>query len=134
MSGPGAGDATFKLESITLRRRQPRRSFRDTGSPGRSRPPPSSAAKAIQYTCPMHPEIIRDAPGSCPICGMALEPKEATLTEGPNAELVSMTRRFWISAAYDVAYLRAGGERTGARALPAPDTHDLLGATRAGDS
>ena len=51
------------------------------------------------YTCPMHPEIVRDAPGSCPICGMALEPKEVQLTEGPNAELVSMTRRFWVSAA-----------------------------------
>src|SRR5436853_4281867 len=38
-------------------------------------PPPPPAATKVEYTCPMHPEIIRDAPGSCPICGMALEPK-----------------------------------------------------------
>ena len=50
------------------------------------------------YTCPMHPEIVRDEPGSCPICGMALEPVTVTVEEGPNPELVDMTRRFWISA------------------------------------
>ncbi len=50
------------------------------------------------YTCPMHPEIVRDEPGSCPICGMALEPVTVTMEEGPNPELVDMTRRFWISA------------------------------------
>jgi Cu+-exporting ATPase len=47
----------------------------------------------------MHPEIVRDQPGSCPICGMALEPRTATLEEGPNPELADMTRRFWISLA-----------------------------------
>jgi Cu+-exporting ATPase len=52
-----------------------------------------------QYICPMHPEIVRDAPGSCPICGMALEPRTVTLAEPPNAELISMTRRFWTSVA-----------------------------------
>ena len=46
----------------------------------------------------MHPEIIRDAPGSCPICGMALEPRTITLDQGENPELVDFTRRFWISA------------------------------------
>src|SRR2546430_417791 len=46
------------------------------------------------YTCPMHPEIVRDAPGFCPICGMALEPRTATLDDQPNAELVDMRRRF----------------------------------------
>lgn len=50
-----------------------------------------------QYTCPMHPEIIRDAPGARPICGMALEPMEPT--DGPNHELVDFTRRMWISVA-----------------------------------
>src|SRR5438034_1006410 len=49
------------------------------------------------WTCPMHPEIVRDAPGSCPICGMALEPRTVTLEE-ENPELRDMTRRFWISA------------------------------------
>jgi Cu+-exporting ATPase len=50
-----------------------------------------------EFVCPMHPEIVRDAPGSCPICGMALEPRVTTLTEPPNAELTSMTWRFWVS-------------------------------------
>ncbi|HEX3769440.1 MAG TPA: copper-translocating P-type ATPase [Polyangiaceae bacterium] len=49
------------------------------------------------FTCPMHPEIARDAPGSCPICGMALEPRTATLEEVRNPELVDMTRRLWWS-------------------------------------
>src|SRR5215471_13177900 len=49
------------------------------------------------YTCPMHPEIVRDAPGSCPICGMALEPRTVSLTDEENPELVDMTRRFWVS-------------------------------------
>src|SRR5262245_60490500 len=67
----------------------------------RSRPPAPARkpAPGMQWTCPMHPEIVRDAPGSCPICGMALEPKTVTLEEGPNPELVDMSRRFWVSAA-----------------------------------
>jgi len=48
------------------------------------------------YTCPMHPEIRQVGPGSCPICGMALEPEMATAESGPNPELADMTRRFWI--------------------------------------
>src|SRR6478609_6703882 len=48
------------------------------------------------YTCPMHPQIVRSEPGSCPICGMALEPRSITLEEG-NPELDDMTRRFWVS-------------------------------------
>ena len=53
-----------------------------------------------EYTCPMHPEIVRDAPGTCPICGMALEPRTiAAPDQGEeNPELADMTRRFWISA------------------------------------
>ncbi|MDE2259713.1 MAG: heavy metal translocating P-type ATPase [Betaproteobacteria bacterium] len=49
------------------------------------------------YTCPMHPEVVRNGPGSCPICGMALEPLNATTED--NAELQDMTQRLWISAA-----------------------------------
>src|SRR5690349_10224279 len=49
-----------------------------------------------KYTCPMHPEIIRDGPGSCPICGMALEPVTVSLEDEDNPELVDMTRRFWV--------------------------------------
>ena len=48
------------------------------------------------YTCPMHPEIRQPGPGSCPICGMALEPEVASASAGPNPELVDMSRRFWI--------------------------------------
>lgn len=51
----------------------------------------------VQYTCPMHPEIIRDAPGSCPICGMALEPMLPS--DEPSHELTDFTRRMWISVA-----------------------------------
>lgn len=50
-----------------------------------------------QYTCPMHPEIIKDGPGSCPICGMSLEPVMATAEED-DGELKAMTKRFWFSA------------------------------------
>jgi len=55
-------------------------------------PPPGG-----QWTCPMHPEIVRDAPGSCPICGMALEPRVVSAADTPNPELADMTRRFWVS-------------------------------------
>ena len=48
------------------------------------------------YTCPMHPEIRQQGPGSCPICGMALEPEIASADDKPNEELIDMTRRFWI--------------------------------------
>lgn len=54
------------------------------------------------WTCPMHLQIRQDGPGTCPICGMALEPLEPTLKEGPNPELIDMTRRFWVSAAFSV--------------------------------
>ena len=60
------------------------------------------AAEGTVWTCPMHPEIRRDAPGPCPICGMALEPLEPTLEEGPNPELIDMTRRFWLSAMFTI--------------------------------
>ena len=53
----------------------------------------------VEYTCPMHPEIRQKGPGSCPICGMALEPVKVTLEEGRNEELQDMTRRFWWSLA-----------------------------------
>ena len=55
------------------------------------------AQPGTQYTCPMHPEIVRDEPGSCPICGMALEPMVPS--DEPSLELVDFTRRMWISAA-----------------------------------
>jgi P-type Cu+ transporter len=75
--------------------------FRENPEPfvsgGTSLAPDSSDASApiaAEYTCPMHPEIVRDRPGACPICGMALEPRVAGLDDAPNPELVDMTRRF----------------------------------------
>jgi P-type Cu+ transporter len=68
---------------------------------------PVSAPKspaANQYTCPMHPEVLSPKPGSCPKCGMALEPIAATESTA-NPELVSMTRRFWVSAALSLPLL-----------------------------
>ena len=65
----------------------------------------------VEYTCPMHPEIVRDRPGACPICGMALEPRTAGLDDGPNPELIDMTRRFRIAAALAVpVFLLAMGD------------------------
>jgi Cu+-exporting ATPase len=57
------------------------------------------------YTCPMDPEVRQVGPGSCPKCGMALEPLEVTVDAGPSPELVDMSRRFWVSAALTVPVL-----------------------------
>ena len=57
----------------------------------------TAAAKGTKYTCPMDPEIVQDGPGTCPICGMALEPMDG-VAEGPNHELIDFTRRLWVSA------------------------------------
>ncbi|HEX8300046.1 heavy metal translocating P-type ATPase [Sphingomonas sp.] len=59
----------------------------------------TAPSQGVIWTCPMHPQIRRPEPGSCPICGMGLEPLEPSLEEGPNPELIDMTRRFWFSAA-----------------------------------
>jgi Cu+-exporting ATPase len=64
--------------------------------------------KASQYTCPMHPEIVRDQPGNCPICGMALEPRTVSIEEEENPELVDMTRRFGVSLALSVPVFLIG--------------------------
>ena len=70
------------------------------------RPAPAPAPKGTKYTCPMHPEIVRDGPGDCPICGMALEPMGVpTGEEGPNPELIDFTRRFWVSAVLSIPLL-----------------------------
>ncbi len=67
------------------------------------------AAKRTEWTCPMHPEIVRSAPGACPKCGMALEPREVGVgADEENAELKSMMRRFWISAAFGVPVVVLG--------------------------
>ncbi|PYS67827.1 MAG: copper-transporting ATPase, partial [Acidobacteria bacterium] len=67
------------------------------------RTPPK--ASKVEYTCPMHPQIVRDAPGNCPICGMALEPRTVSLAEEKNPELEDMTRRFWVGVVLTVPLL-----------------------------
>jgi len=82
----------------------------------------AAAAAAVQWTCPMHPDVVRYAPGSCPICGMALEPRTPTASSAGNAgsagdaggtgdenpELRSMQRRFWVTAVLALPLLVAG--------------------------
>jgi Cu+-exporting ATPase len=67
------------------------------------------------YTCPMHPQIRQDGPGSCPICGMALEPELVALDDRPNPELADMTRRFWVglALALPAVVLEMGGHLAG---------------------
>ncbi len=76
---------------------------------------PASAPEGTIYTCPMHPQIRQIGPGSCPICGMALEPVGVGEQTGPSAELIDMTRRFWIGAvlAAPVVILEMGGHLPG---------------------
>ncbi|WP_296619875.1 heavy metal translocating P-type ATPase [Rhizorhabdus sp.] len=78
-------------------------------SKDRAEDPP--APPGTIYTCPMHPEIRQVGPGSCPICGMALEPETITADSGPNPELADMTRRFWVAVALSlpVFALEMGG-------------------------
>ncbi|WP_238858327.1 heavy metal translocating P-type ATPase [Faunimonas pinastri] len=66
-----------------------------------------AAAGAI-YTCPMHPEVRQEGPGTCPICGMALEPETFTADAGPNEELIDMRRRFWIALALAIPVMILG--------------------------
>ena len=88
-------------------------------------PPQAKAPQAVPegtiYTCPMHPQIRQVGPGSCPICGMALEPELVSTETGPNPELADMSRRFWVSLvlALPVVALEMGGHLT--------NLHMLLG-------
>ena len=64
--------------------------------PPTNRPATHAAGSDVEYTCPMDPDIVQLGPGTCPKSGMALEPKEITLDDTPDAEFVDMKRRFWI--------------------------------------
>ncbi len=81
----------------------------EAGKPASPPVPPGAI-----YTCPMHPQILQSGPGSCPICGMALEPVLATAAAGPNPELIDMSRRLWIGLllAAPVVALEMGGHLT----------------------
>jgi len=83
---------------------------------GKAQPPAhADVPEGTIYTCPMHPEVRQVGPGSCPICGMALEPEVATADTGPNPELIDMTRRFWAGLALSipVVILEMGGHLVG---------------------
>ena len=85
------------------------------GTPAGHPAPPDpqiDPGQVVEYTCPMHPEVRQPGPGACPICGMALEPVTVTADTGPSAELVDMTRRFWIGLvlAAPVLLLEMGGD------------------------
>jgi Cu+-exporting ATPase len=83
--------------------------------PAAPSPVPAPAQKQLRYTCPMHPEIIRLGPDTCPKCGMALEPMDIVAEETPDAEYMSMRKRFFFSAIATVPVLVLGmfGEKLG---------------------
>jgi Cu+-exporting ATPase len=87
---------------------------------GKEQKPAPVVPEGAIYTCPMHPEIRQVGPGSCPICGMALEPLLTTADTGPNPELVDMTRRFWIGLVLSlpVLVLEMGQHAFGLDLLP----------------
>jgi P-type Cu+ transporter len=88
-----------------------------------------AASEGALYTCPMHPEIRQLGPGSCPICGMALEPLHVAANAGPNPELADMARRFWIGLALSVPVflLEMGGHLFPAiHRLAAPATSNWI--------
>ncbi|MFZ3181989.1 MAG: heavy metal-binding domain-containing protein, partial [Methylocystis silviterrae] len=85
-------------------------------------------ASNVIYTCPMHPQIRQIGPGNCPICGMTLEPLVASTEVEPNAELIDMTRRFWIGLALaaPVLVLEMGGHLFNLHHLLAPQASNWL--------
>lgn len=95
---------------------------------------PRAAASAsdahAMHTCPMHPEVRREGPGACPICGMALEPDTVTADQGPNPELLDMTRRFWVGLALagPVFLLEMGGHLFGFAAVSAQTSASIQSA------
>jgi P-type Cu+ transporter len=92
------------------------------GPPVQPNASPVPADPAAEYTCPMHPEIRQKGPGSCPICGMALEPVHVSLEEQPNVELEDMTRRFRWSLAITVPILLLMVDEF----LPGHPVHEVL--------
>ena len=87
----------------------PRTVYCGTGAlPDPAAAAPPTAAEDARWTCPMHPQIIRAGPGTCPICGMALEPMVPAAGDAANPELRGMTRRFWVGVALSLPLLAMG--------------------------
>jgi Cu+-exporting ATPase len=106
---------------------------RFVAEPEKFRKPAESAksadvAEGTKWTCPMHPEIVRDGPGACPICGMALEPMTPVASEGPSEELIDMSRRLWIGLllTLPVFGLEMGGHLFDIHSLIAPQTSNWV--------
>ena len=91
-------------------------------------PKAPDAAQGAVFTCPMHPQVRQIGPGACPICGMALEPLVATAAPEPNAELIDMTRRFWIALALTapVFALEMGGHLFNVHKYVAPQISNWI--------
>ena len=84
--------------------------------------PTTPSSHGVQWTCPMHPQIVRDGPGNCPICGMTLERLTVTTQTQPNQELRDMSRRFWIGLVLTLpVFLLEMGSH-----IPALGLHDLV--------
>jgi Cu+-exporting ATPase len=104
------GDVRYHFCSERCRQKfldEPERYLQAEGSAG-GHPPtstPAAGLPGVQYTCPMHPEIVQDGPGTCPICGMALEPLQPSLEDEENPELADFTRRFWVTLPLTVIVL-----------------------------
>ncbi|MEO6013225.1 MAG: heavy metal translocating P-type ATPase [Devosia sp.] len=77
-------------------------------TPKAAQPAPETLPRGTIYTCPMHPQIRQEGPGSCPICGMALEPEMPSAETGPSVELTDMTRRLWIAGILAIPVLILG--------------------------
>ncbi len=102
-------------------------------NPGKYLAQDTSAAEPVAegaiYTCPMHPQIRQVGPGSCPICGMALEPLLISADSGPNHELADMTRRFWVALVLTlpVFALEMGGHIFNLHSIVAPQMSNYIG-------
>ncbi|WP_319783576.1 heavy metal translocating P-type ATPase [Oceanisphaera sp. IT1-181] len=95
---------------------------------GEEKEPAEPVASGTMYTCPMHPEIRQQGPGDCPICGMALEPEQVSIDDGPSEELTDMNRRFWIGLllALPVFGLEMGGHLTNLEHIVSSQTSNWI--------
>ena len=101
---------------------------RPTDAAGSSARPARAGGKTQSYTCPMHPEVVQEGPGACPICGMALEPRLVELGEEDSAHLRDVLRRFWVSAGLTLPlFLLAMSEMVGGEQLRHSVGATLLG-------